>query len=228
MVNQIATWDGVTRNEALPAREAELRHSIADAARDYQWPRLLELLCEHEDRVNATRPGGSSWYAPLHQAAHGGAPPQVVLRLIDMGAWRTLRTAENERPLDIARNLGHQQLLALLVPLLRHTVDLDELRAIQKHFHALILERAGELVQAHALRLPELEPLLELFRPRMWFPVPGMFGGGFRYELDTAGPEVKLVCASWSSASGASQERHEISARGVLDVESESALAPAR
>jgi len=52
--------------------------------------------------VNSTRPGGKSLYAPLHQAAYGDAPPEVVRRLIDLSAWRTLQNSHGERPLDIA------------------------------------------------------------------------------------------------------------------------------
>ena len=39
------------------------------------------------------------------------------------------------------------------------------------------------LILEHGLRLPELEPLLELGRPKMWFAVPGMYGG-FCYRLE--------------------------------------------
>jgi hypothetical protein len=47
---------------------------------------------------SSTRPGGSSLYAPLHQAAHGGAPAEIVHRLIGAGAWRTLQNVRGERP----------------------------------------------------------------------------------------------------------------------------------
>jgi len=69
------------------------RHAVADAARDYAWPLLLELLEQHRELINNTRLDGPSLYAPLHQAAHGGAPVEVAARLIGLGAWRTLRTA---------------------------------------------------------------------------------------------------------------------------------------
>ena len=48
------------------------------------------------------RPGGHSRYTVLHQAAHGGAPVAVVEQLLALGAWRTIRTACGERPVDVA------------------------------------------------------------------------------------------------------------------------------
>src|SRR5947207_4253139 len=91
----------------------------------------------------------TSWYAPLHQAAHGGAPPDVVNRLIAVDAWRALRTASGERPVDIARRRGHLHLLDLLEPPQRADVALLVLQEVQVHFHTVILERAREFVEEH-------------------------------------------------------------------------------
>ena len=41
-------------------------------------------------------------FAPLHQAAHGRAPAAVVRQLLDLGAWRSLRTAGGQTAHDIA------------------------------------------------------------------------------------------------------------------------------
>jgi hypothetical protein len=65
----------------------------------------------------------------------------------------------------------------------------------------------------HGLRLPELEPLLELERPQMWFPVPGMYGG-FSYCLESAGVQAKLVAESWCRVIEGSGQRHEITSDG--------------
>src|SRR5688572_28631433 len=100
-------WDGLTTAEPLNEAGIALRQRLADAAKAYDWPQVFALLTESEDLVNVTRPGGSSWYTPLHQAAHGGAPTEVVERLLVLGAWRTLRTANGERALEIARRQGH-------------------------------------------------------------------------------------------------------------------------
>lgn len=72
-------WDGTTRAETLHEAAAQIRHALANAAKSYNWPRVFELLSEPKEWVHTTRPGGSSLYAPLHQAAHGGAPVEAKL-----------------------------------------------------------------------------------------------------------------------------------------------------
>ncbi|XVU28224.1 hypothetical protein ACQPZJ_14615 [Actinoplanes sp. CA-054009] len=84
------TWDGITRAESLSEEAARLRHDLADRARGYDWPGVFALLAEFRavSLVNTSRPDGRSWFAPLHQAAHGGAPVEVTARgtrLVDEG-----------------------------------------------------------------------------------------------------------------------------------------------
>jgi len=177
------------------------RHAVADAARDYAWPLLLELLEQHRELINNTRLDGPSLYAPLHQAAHGGAPVEVAVRLIGLGAWRTLRTARGERPVDIAARKGHAHLLEVREPVYAHEAPLAVLARIQVHFHEVIRGRVDELVRENDLRLPELEPLLELPRPHLWFAVPGMYGG-FSYTLEAAGATSRLISESWCRVCG--------------------------
>ena len=62
-------------------------------------------------------------------------------------------------------------------------------------------------------RLPELEPLLELDKAEMWFPIPGMYGG-FSYRLECAGANTLLIAESWCRVVGGSGQRHEITAVG--------------
>jgi hypothetical protein len=206
-------WDGVTRADVLHAESVAIRHALADAAKGYNWPRVLELVTEYPTLVNSSRLDGSSRYAPLHQAAHGGAPVEVARRLIGMGAWRTLQNARGERPVDVAERCGHRHLTGVLAPEHKHHVPLGVLLKIQAHFHAVIRGRIDRQWPDHGLRLPELEPLLELDGPRMWFPVPGMYGG-FSYGLESAGVEAKLVSDSWCRVVGGSGQRHEITSAG--------------
>ncbi len=211
-----AIWDGITKTESI--LDVQLRHTLADVSRDYNWPRMLELLSEHEMLVNATRPSGPSLYTPLHQAAHGGAPMDVIDRLIELGAWRTLRNARGERPVDIARKQGHQPLLPKLKPQYQRHVLVGVLLTIQAHFHEVIRERAGKLVDQNQLRLPVLEPLLELDRPEMWFPVPGMYGG-FSFRLERVGVEAELVSESWCRIVDGSGQKHVVTSKGSTLVE---------
>ena len=206
-------WDGITQAETLHEDAVRTRHALADAAKRYEWPRVFEILTGKPELVNTTRPGGSSLYAPLHQAAHGGAPVEVVQRLIGMFAWRTLQNARGERPVDVAEREGHRHLLGVLAPEHKHKVPLGVLLKLQAQFHAVIRGRAEREVDKHRLRLPELEPLLELDEPNMWFPVPGMYGG-FSYRLELAASGPKLISESWCRVVEGSGQMHEITPTG--------------
>lgn len=130
-----------------------------------------------------------------------------------MGAWGTLQNARGERPVDVAERQGHRHLLDVLAPEPKHYVPFGVLLKIQAHFHAVIRGRIDQPLPDHGLRLPELEPLLELDRPQMWFPVPGMYGG-CSYRLESTGVEAKLVSESWCRVVGGSGQRHEITPVG--------------
>ena len=212
-------WDGITCAETLKESAVDARFALADAAKTYDWPRVFELISENKDLINSCRLGGKSLFTPLHQAAHGGAPVEVVSQLIDLGAWRTLPNTIGERAVDVAKRRGHQHLLEILEPVLKYRVPIGVLLKIQSHFHEVIRGRIDRELPGHRLRLPELEPLLELDRPHMWFPVPGMYGG-FSYRLESTGVEAKLVSESWCRVVGGSGQRHEITSEGsrLVDV----------
>jgi len=152
-------WPGVLKRELCADWLLAERDAIADSAKVYDWPTLLRLLGNHANHINAWRTGGTSWYAPLHQAAHGGAPIEVVEQLLALGAWRTLRTAKDELPVDIARRRGHQHPLE---PSPVRDVDAQALGRVQEHFHAVIRARVAVIDGIlDALRLPELAPATE-------------------------------------------------------------------
>lgn len=205
-------WDGIRRAGTL-GEEASLRHALADAARSYDWSRVFELISRDRNLVNVSRPGGVSLYAPLHQAAYGGAPVDVAGRLVDMGAWRTLQNVRGERPVDVADRQGHRHLLGILAPACKHSVPTGVLLKIQAHFHEVIRGRIDDALPGHGLRLPELEPLLELDRPQMWFPVPGMYGG-FSFRLESTGAGARLISESWCRVAAGSGQRHLITSAG--------------
>ncbi|VWC83672.1 hypothetical protein BLA18110_02885 [Burkholderia lata] len=213
------TWDGITRADVLDEAEVARRHALADAARNGDWATMLDLVAKQSRLVNTTRLGGSSLYTLLHQAAYSGAPKEVVVELLQLGAWRMLRDARGARPVDIAEQRGHRHLVDLLTPQPRRFVPDETLRDIQRHFHDMIRGRIAHL-RVDALRLPELEPLLELGAQaeRVWFAVPGMYGG-FDYALRTDGAAAVLVSASWSRVVGGSGQRHEITAHGSTLVD---------
>lgn len=88
-----------------------------------------------------------------------------------------------------------------------------ELRKIQQHFHAVIRERAAELINKGRLVLPELAPMLRSEEQEAWFPIPGMYGG-FKYWFDFEGNEAKLITKSWCRIAEGSGQHHEIIASG--------------
>jgi hypothetical protein len=212
------TWDGITMFETPTEEGTRLRQDLADCGRDYHWSKLLDILSGCPELVNSSRPGGDSWYAPLHQAAHGGASLDVVTALLRLGAWRTLRNSEGKRPVDIARDKGHTNLQQILEPVYVQYVPLAVLGRIQESFREVIRERADRLIHEHGLRLPDLEPLLEFPLRKFWFAVPGMHGG-FSYWLAYDGENAKLITESWSRVVGGSGQRHEIAASGCKLVD---------
>jgi hypothetical protein len=213
-------WDGITAQQGLHEDHAARRHALADAAKGYDWSRVLSLVEEDPSLANTTRPDGQSLYAPLHQAAHGNAPQEVCEALIRLGTWRTLENARGERAVDVAERLGHDRLMAILEPVRVSRVPFGVLRKIQEHFHAVIRGRADDLVRDARLRLPEIAHLLEtpLDAEPAWFAVPGMYGG-FAYRLVADGANARLVAESWCRVVEGSGQRHEITSAGARLVE---------
>lgn len=211
-------WDGLTKSSSVKPEYSAARHDLAEAARHFDWPRVLDLVdASSLTHVNAWRLDGKSFFTPLHHAAYGNAPVEVVCKLVALGGWRTLRNSTGERPVDIAQRKNHLDLLKCLEPVYVRQAPLAVLRQIQENFHSTIRERATELVEKESLRLPELEVLLELAEPKMWFPVPGMYGG-FNFWLDAAGDKTTLIVESWCRVVEGSGQRHKITADGSVLV----------
>jgi hypothetical protein len=211
-------WDGIVRTGMLKDDSTEVRIQLADAAKSFDWQRVFDILARESSWINSSRPDGASLYAPLHQVAYAGAPADVAERLIEMGAWRSLQNARGERPEDVAERRGHHHLRDCLMPRFNHRIPNGILLKIQANFHSVIHGRIAEIEQEHSLRFPELEPLLELIEPKMWFPVPGMYGG-FSYWIESTGVDAKLVSESWCRVSGGSGQRHEITTLGSRMVD---------
>jgi len=211
-------WDGITLSREVTGYPENRRAELADAARGCNWSRLLDVVSNHPELVNSWRLGDPSWFAPLHHAANGGAPVDVVRQLLALGAWRTLQNARGERPVDVAGRTGHHSLREALDPVYRDSVPIGVLLKIQSHFHEVIRGRVDDLVEKYALRLPELEPLLEIEHSRVRFGVPGMYGA-FAYGFESFGVEARLVAESWCRIVGGSGQRHEITSAGSRLVE---------
>ncbi|RUS30268.1 hypothetical protein BC938DRAFT_479634 [Jimgerdemannia flammicorona] len=124
-------WDGVTLSKTFSALESIHRHSLFNAAEQSYWTAVLR----DGSRINETLLDSSSFDTMLHQAASHGAPLRVVRKIVVMGAWRTLRNARGQKPVDVARSLGHTHLVDALEPVCRRSVPEDLLRQIEANFH---------------------------------------------------------------------------------------------
>lgn len=210
-------WDFAASLEVLNEDAQRDRNALADAARSGNWDAVLAILRTNPAWVNASRPGGSSGYAALHQAAYSGASPAIVEALLDAGAWRLLRATSGEMPVDVAVRRGHRHIIGLLTPRPVAPVESEDLRLMETYLHAAINGRAAHLVREHQLRLPMLEPLQEIPMCGVWMPVPGM-AGGFHYWLARGAPDPLVITESWSRMVDGSGQRHEVTTFGIALV----------
>jgi hypothetical protein len=199
----------------LKDRFAAERDRLADAARDGNWAVVFQILDKEPSWANCARLDGHSGYTPLHQAAWHGAPAATVERLLQYGAWRTLKTNDANRAVDIAERNGHSHLTAPLRPEVLHPLPPDVPTRLRNGLHRLIRHRAGlaggeDLATQQGLRLPEVEVLTELDNPVCWFPVPGMYGG---FKIALRGGE--LTVDSWIRVVGGSERTDRVTAEGV-------------
>lgn len=162
------------------------------------WEAALSRIAEKPDLcLNSCYPLDRSEDTVLHRAAGTGAPEGVVRRLLELGAWRGLRNARGERPVDTAARCGHAHLARLLTPRYRLRVAEGALMKLEEHLHVLVREQLRGAYEpiARGLRLPQLEPLLE--RPEDWrldFP---HWYGGFNYWFARGGDDPVLA-VSWA------------------------------
>lgn len=209
-------WDGVTLALSLLRGWGEQRKEWSRVLQRGDWERALYLLRRgaSPNDWQLSRPSRNS---PLHWAAEGRAPVELVHAMIEHGGWRTLPNANGERPVDIAARKNYRHLVDVLSPVLRHTVNVADLATIQSHFHDMM--RLLPEAELHELRKPELAPLLELEEPKMYFSVPGHYGG-YQYWLDSQGAKPKLIVESRNRMSSGSVPRWEITTAGAVRVES--------
>lgn len=207
-------WQGVLDPDVLNGDLVDHAARLADAAKAGCWGTVLGLV-EHGtwSAVNQWRITGRSWFTPLHQAAWLGAPVGVAERLLLAGAWRSLRTAEGGRPLDIARQRGHHHLLEALAVRDLGAADQRRVTAWDSHLADLIAERTRPLAPVRFRPVPT-ELLVVERMESLWVPYPGMYGG---FSLSVH--RDRLVVESWSRVAGGSGQAHVITESGCVLVE---------
>ena len=226
-------WNGVLDPTQYSEAVVAARNRLADAAKAGDWSAVFGLLDDPDVpvRVNDWRPGGTAWFTPLHQAAWHGAPTAVASELIARGALRSLTDSRGRTALDIRteRNfkefaakgtaadshLGLRGVLSPPAPML----SADRIRALDAHLAAVIDSRLrGVLYEGRdpreVLRYPPVAILHEVPDRRLWFPVPGMYGG-FDIHLRDGYLEVN----SWCRVVGGSGQRHVITEQGTTLVD---------
>lgn len=201
-------WYGVLlpRDDVKPAF-VEARDRLADAAKTADWESVFAMVDRGDAGINDWRVGGESWFSPLHQAAWHGASVAVVRGMLDRGAWRTLRAASGDRPLDIARERGKAHLLEALTPTFAHPLRAAEVDAINARLAELVTDAASRSAERiMPIRHLDIAGLTES-GGTVWFPIPGMYGG-FSIELF----KRRLHVESWSRVVGGSGRAYVITA----------------
>ena len=199
-------------------------HRLADAAKTGRWSEVFEVLDLSWVSVNQWRLGGSSWFTPLHQAAWHGAPHVRDLRPARPGS--APRTARPRRPDAVRRREGAWPRpparppripgLTRLTP--SRSADLDRgLASVIDGRLCLpegIAESYGKPLE-ECLRYPPVAVLPECPQQRLWFAVPGMYGG-FSITLMDGN---YLYVESWIRVVGDSGEAHVVTHEGVTLVD---------
>src|SRR5699024_4449516 len=108
-------WQGALNPDVQNEDLVDHAANLADAAKARRWDPVHDRVEKRTwGSANGGRIAGRSWFVPLHQAAWLGAPAEVAERLLRAGAWRSLRTADGDRRIDIARRRDHHHLLETL------------------------------------------------------------------------------------------------------------------
>lgn len=202
-------WPGV-----LDAELASGSHELADAASVGDWEAVIELLGSPRTApslINTWRPGGVSMVTPLHQAAIKGAPIDVVEKLVDLGAWRTLEDSRGWRPVDLALLHGRSEILTLLTP--------SESRQYQSALNRVLTYRLGKL-----LTEVTREDAVPRFRPPQVAVIEEV-GGEIHFDLSGSGhyfnvflEEGELLVEHASAGSGESGIVYRVDGTGVIDT----------
>lgn len=212
------TYLPITRSEDVNKRFIDANNIIATASRDGEWEVLFKQLEEFPELVNYPRILGTALYTPLHQAARNGASVQIVKLLLSLGAFKTLKNAKGETPLDTARRLKHNHLFSILEPRPLHAVSSHDLFRLTQHFQTLINARMQDYERTPKLRLPILDPLTELNVPILRCAIPSL-NSDFNLKLTRSGHNPQIIMNSWFNDNEGSGQKHLIMPQGYVQLE---------
>jgi hypothetical protein len=234
-IDQPFVWRGILDPSLLLDEVVSATHRLADAAKVGDWSTVFDLLDDPERRVdiNWWRPGGPAWFTVLHQAAWHGAPADVAAELIRRGALRSLRDSRGRTAYDVRCQKDHKgnhpkgvatqqrKSLTLRERYLKpppSSLAPADIQTLDRHLADVINSRIrGVLYDGRdpqrILRYPPVEILHEVPGQRLWFPVPGMYGG-----FDITLLEDVLHVESWCRVVGGSGQEHLITRGGSILV----------
>ncbi|CCC12934.1 unnamed protein product [Sordaria macrospora k-hell] len=208
---RVRTWLGHTITDHHSPEYLQMRDKLSEAVYWGDWEVVFNKFEEGFQTFgelwgNAPRMKERSQYhnlsmwTPLHQAVYHHAPVHVVERLLEYGAFKTLRTRSSEfsfpnlTPLELAHEMEVFHLYDILSPVVKRPLPPDTLQRIEYNFHRLIRSEVGLRVDAEKLYLPVLEALTELDGETVWFPIKfGYPGAGYLFQLLGRELQVKSV-----------------------------------
>ncbi|MDP7724194.1 ankyrin repeat domain-containing protein [Mycobacterium sp. TY814] len=229
-------WRGILDPDLLFDDAVSAGHELANAAKVADWSTVFELLDDDEQKVDVNwwRPGGTRWFTVLHQAAWHGAPNEVAAELIRRGALKSLTDARGRTACDIRRERDlkandpkdiaaqKRKSLVLRTRYLKPPTSLlalHQIRALNWHLAEVIDSRiCGVLFDRRdpqrVLRYPPVEIMHEVPGQRIWFPVPGMYGG-----FDITLMQDHLDVKSWCRVVDGSGQAHVVTTQGAILVD---------
>ncbi len=202
-------WDGVTQSSTLRERLVMLTGEVFAEIHHKNWQQALAKMAENYVKANQIELDNKSSNSIIHYAAFDGVSLAIMQELINKGASRMIKNAGDKTAYDIAKEKNHQHLYDILTPQLIYDVPSEKLKSIENQFHQLIRAKAGQLIEKHRLRLPQLGLLLEQDHPYVSFLIPEYYGG-YKYRLVSNDNQVSLISQVSSRMSDGSAQIHII------------------
>lgn len=180
-------WPGIVDRATMTDTEFDKGCDLDEFARAGDWEAVFALLDARHPlvHVNQTRPTSVSQSTVLHIAAEGRAPVYVVQALLDRGAFRSLRNANDQTAYQVARS-SRSSAVALLLEPLPSPLTGEQQRILDGNVAGVIDNWIQPLFSTRSLggilRYPPVGVLHESEGQELWADVPWM-SGGFRLVL---------------------------------------------
>lgn len=188
---------------------------IDELCQSADWTKVFEFLDIHPYLINCCRlpvqgETTASLNTPLHYAASKDAPKDVIKKMLNYGAAKSLKNADGKNAYDIgvSLNIEDKKLVLLQLPDVI-TRNADTIQVMEEALHGVINGRVEELIKEHGMFLPQLSFFFEM--GQFYYSVPGMYGG-FRVKPHKKGIEV----FSFIRICGGSEQVHVIERNGKV------------